>query len=938
MIAVRAAAAVLATMLLITLAPSSALAAKADATEAFESISRCLADRQHLLVYALVDESASLQQTDPRGVRSTALEAMVRNLATLVERAKGPTPTVEIKMGTFATDVGSVTDWTPVGPDTSSSLLRAARGFAERDGGLDTDFATALIGARDVLDARAAEIADAGGGSVCRSLLWFTDGDYDLEPRPRTVSYAPNRPLNEGRNREVAMRAGRQLICRDGGLADDLHSSHTVTLTIGLGSSITKRNETFLEQLSRGSGGCGSIRGAGLGAYLRATDLEGLLLAFDRASTGIGGGVVASEEEVRPCRRRACPSGSTQFELDRSLDRFHLLVTAPDPLRVEIRGPSGPPVPLTPGSNETATVSGAAMQWTHLGGAILVDGELDPASRDWVGKWTVTFIDPTGRASDVLARSQVVLFGSLAPKLAVEGDARQGETSTLTVQVVDAKGTPRTPAELVATTDLNVRVTDPVSGERIATDVGPPDSEGVRRVFFDPAADSTATSLKAVAVLTVTTVAGVELPSRRASMDIPLLPPASYPRVEPAAVEFAPIAGRESGTTNVTVVGGENAGCVWFGEAKVSGPRDLGAVSIITPTEHSDQDSCLPIPAGASIPLTLTASRETAAGGTATGSMPVTLTSEVSGRVIEQDMPITVEFVRVVDKARRLEIFALVFALGMLLPLAMLWLLNRTSARFRNPSYLRYAEVPVEIDGEDLRRTSGDMASRPTFALAIEDFRSVEAPPDNQREVDVRALHLRPHVPLWPLRRPVGLASVDQALLTLGSGGHRKGRDAVAGIVPFALPSQWVLAVDEVTDHERPTVKGRLWVFMNVGTPFPLIQDDLELRLARDVPPTVAAAPLPDVQQDAPAEAPGWQAPDDGETKASTGYRPPSDSDGQGFAHRQDWSPRREPDEYAPVAPRRAADSPPSSDWGRPLEDEPPPDRPSSTGWRPPAD
>ena len=909
-------------------------AASGSADIAFESISRCLAEREHLLVYALVDESASLQETDPDSARSAALEAMVRNLATLVARAEGAAPRVEIKMATFASEVGTVTDWTVVGPSSESSLLSAAAGYAERDGGLDTDFATALIGARDELDTRAAEVAGEGG-SACRALLWFTDGDYDLEPRDRTVSYAPDLPLDEPGNAAAAMTAGRTLICKKGGLADDLHGAETVTLTIGLGSAIEDKNEALLKRISEGNGGCGSIPGPGNGAYLSAADLDGLLLAFDRASTGIGGGVLAQEDEVTPCKRRACPSGSTVFELDRSLDRFHLLVTAPNPLRVELSGPGRQPVELAADSATTAKTDGASLEWTHLGGAILLDGDLD-ASGEWVGKWTVTFIDPTGQAEDVLARSQVVLFGSLAPRLSLEESARQGENATLLIEVVDAEGTPRTPDELVATTDVQVRLRDPVTKKQIPIEIGPPDAQGIRRATFEPPSNSKASSLEAVAVLEVTTVGDVALPPRRDRLTIPLLPPASYPRVEPAVIDFGAIPGDETGTAEVQIVGGDNAGCVWFGAPAVRGSRDLGTITVAPEGAHSSKDSCLKVPAKGTVPVTVTASRMTSAGGQASGFVPISLTSAASDRVIEQEVPVNIEFVRVVDAARRVEWFALVFALGMLLPLLMLWLLNRAAAKYRDPAAVRYAAIPARVEGESLVRSGPDAAASPTFALRTEEFNNIEAPVGNLVEVQVAELSLSRHVPLWPLRRPQALALVSGSV-TIGSQGHQTTREGVAGLVSFALPSQWVFAVETVSDGKIPVVSGRLWIFINQATPFPLIQDDVEVRLSREVPAAVAAAPLPPALPEPESE--GWRPDQGDEAQPTGGWRPPSDDGGS------TWTPGGEEPAYGdrqarvPAAPPTAAEPPAKSGWSAPLDDQQSHDKPPSPGgWRPPAD
>jgi hypothetical protein len=903
------------------------MAAAADeASDAFDSVAECLQERDRLVVLALVDESASLRRTDPNSSRSTAVEAVVRNLTSVAEAGGADGPDVEIKISTFATEVGDVTGWTLLSDDALPGLVRATRDLGAKDAGIDTDFATALAGARELLSTRMAELA-ADSTSACQTLLWFTDGDYDLEPRARTVDYAPDLRLDRPGNRERAMELGERAICEESGIVDDLHGAGVITLTVGLGLEITAENAALLERISSGAGGCGTGQGEGTGAYLAADDLDALLFAFDRASTGLLGGTVAAEDEVTPCPRERCPSGSRTFELDTSLERFHLLVTAPDPLRVEVSGPTGDPIELTTEGGASEVVGGATLRWTPLAGAFLVDGELDPSDETWVGTWTVTFIDPTSAAEDVLGRSQIVLFGALSPSLVEAGSVRRGEAAQLWVDIVDAAGTPRTPAELVAATRLEVTISDPVTGQELAAEVGQPDATGRRSVTFELADEVSSSALRAEARLVVTTVGGVEMPERRATIDVSVLPPATYPRVEPAALSLGPITGTERATTEITLVGGEDDGCVWFGDSTMSGGRDLGDVALVPTTALIDEGSCLEVEAGNVETVTIEVQHEGNRGGSSVGSLPVFLTSVGSDQIITQDVPVEVEFLRVIDTGRRLTVFLVVFLLGLLLPIAFLSLVNRVTARFRDPAFVRVATVPVHQVADRLERrpVSGSGPSAP-LTLGIDDFRSISAPAGDLSEVNLPGLRLKRRVPHWPLRPPVGTALAEGTDVTTASGGHRVMGGRTTGVLSLALPSQWVLAVDDRSDEDGDVhTEGRLWVFIKEGVASPDLLDVVVARLLRELPPVVATlpAPPPSVDETQAGDEPQWTPPE-GVSRPSA-WSPPADPAGG-------WSPPGGGWDGAPVG------DPSTSEATLPDPSPAPSTQDQARVWRPPTD
>lgn len=123
--------------------------------------------------------------------------------------------------------------------------------FAERDGQIDTDYVAALLAARNEL-ARVADPATPGG--ACTAILWFTDGEYDIEARAtgETKPYAPDLPLTGPEAVTALEERGRDLLCRDGGLVDALRGEGTEILAVALSSDIPPPDRDCLRAVAEG--------------------------------------------------------------------------------------------------------------------------------------------------------------------------------------------------------------------------------------------------------------------------------------------------------------------------------------------------------------------------------------------------------------------------------------------------------------------------------------------------------------------------------------------------------------------------------------------------------------------------------------------------------------------------------------------------------------
>jgi hypothetical protein len=121
-------------------------------------------------VLLMIDQSASLRNTDPQDQRVAAAEVLLRSLAASAE-AGGPT--VDVTVAAFGTDTVEVgTASLPGGVTGAVDLVRP---FADRETDLNTDYVLALSFAVRHFQA----ITDLP--SACKRLVWFTDGAYSID-------------------------------------------------------------------------------------------------------------------------------------------------------------------------------------------------------------------------------------------------------------------------------------------------------------------------------------------------------------------------------------------------------------------------------------------------------------------------------------------------------------------------------------------------------------------------------------------------------------------------------------------------------------------------------------------------------------------------------------------------------------------------------------
>jgi hypothetical protein len=833
---------------------------------ALEGLAGCVRDTGYLMVLLLIDESGSLKATDPDGQRVTAARTALQTLATLGSLSVvGTRPQVEVALAGFSTDFNTLADWTKLDDTSLPGLVEATAAFSDRDSGVDTDFASALIGARDALARRSAAISADASDGACKALLLFTDGAYSIEERTTDArrqaglvkSYALDLPLDLPGNAARVMDRGRTLLCEREGLADQLRADGVVTITIALSTQIPPADQEFLERLATGASGdarCGTRGGVAAGAYLLAPDLSGLLVGFDRVASEIGGGLLASGGRPLPvCQAAACPEGRREFEVDRTLRAFHVLADLGAPgILLELRSPTGGGLlELHAGSQVAGRLGTAEITSTPLSEkALAVDAVLPAGTDDWAGTWSATFVDPTGRHPTAVANSQITLYGGLSPELRGTPELRIGEATTFEMRIVDSEGSPATirDGEQV---ELEASIGRPGAEANQPLHLLGPSRQGVYQATYTPDDTLASSSVTLRLDLRVRTRAGTALPTMSRTFAIPVRPPASYPRLEPATLRLSSVTGKGTARGFLTVHGGSGGGCVWLEALPFTAyPREAGTLSLKLAPDARSQPSCLPVEAGQERTIEVLVSPKAIAAGTATGSLRAHLSTEIDNRVMTSEIPLSFDLARPVNEATRWTLLLVLLVMGLLLPPTTLWLAHRLQARFEPPNLLRATRIPIRVRADRIERGTPDDSGHSiqlALRLTADDFTTLSQPDRRVRRFEWGGLHFRTRVPFWPTRFPFGEATATGQHV-VGSGGLLRHRGEAAGRLPLALADSWLFVLGEMTgratdaderkrgvDREPVEVHGYLVAFHPLG-PFDTHARRLVDVLERDLP------------------------------------------------------------------------------------------------------
>lgn len=770
-----AALAAVAVTIVVGVVPSQGVgAAPNPEADGIANLAACYARTGRMAVELVVDQSKSLRKTDSTGRRVELARAISQAFAQVGSvPIAGHDGRIDIRAVAFGTRTVEVSPWVTLDRKGSDPFISGLDQFRERDDDDDTDYVDALGNARADVLGRSAEIAPSDPSSVCRAVVWFTDGEFDFDPTGLRPGWASDLVIDsEGKVRQ-ALQRGTELLCSPGGLADQYRTSETYLLTAALTSDgFDEGDARLLRSVTTGEGGaCGSVDGRPTGSYFSADDIGRLLLAIVPPVLGPPPPTSQSVDCVpgAPCER--------SFPIDAAVIAANLFVDADAPGRLSLVGPTGQAFDISPqtadGTVDTATVSSRAADRTRL---VLID--LAKATETASGEWKVR-LEPEQPGRLTIWVSRKTGLGLVAGDIPAW---TRGQPGAAEFRVVDSEGAPL-PAGTLASSQLQAVVTHGSSPSQTIT---PEISGSTVIVKATPALDEPAAVATVAISGDVTTAAGDRVPVN-ASRDVKVKvagAPSPQERLDLGVVrverqEERDARGRQpvlplSTRRSITLTGapdGNGEVCL-TGAAVTSGGQALRVAP--------KGDRCVVVPAGGTtqLPVVVTSARPSA--GTVDGVLRLTTRSTTSGSVTPVELPVGGEvIVKPGDPILSQGTFwGLV--LGSFGMAAALWIgLSWWTSRLNDPTVIKGFRLEIAV------RPALSSDERPS--LKLEDWEYLEA--DGPRGARFQGL---------AIRAPLRIFSAQDAVATMsghlvhGPLGSDRGRRATGGRLAHQIQGQWV--------------------------------------------------------------------------------------------------------------------------------------------------
>ena len=649
-------------------------------------IEQCLQGTSRLSVVLLVDESASLQATDPDNYRVTGIKSVLAALNRLAEDdSSGKELDIEVLLAGFYGDAKPKPEqtvdgkrWSKVGPDTIKSLLAAAERYATANTGRDTDYAYALSNAKQLLSQRSAERARAGDQAPCDLVVFFTDGGYLVTDRgqpgsnlPVTLPYAPGIRLDRPGGGQAAMAAGRRLLCGPKGLIKQLGSEGTVLMTVALSADIKADDERFLKSLTAAGGDCGGKQSRRLGGYVETENSDHLFFRFNDSLAGRRG----RTSPLRPCSGPRCEGGGNRFRAIRGEKGFQLLAdTGADGLGIRFVTPTGEKVEIDSGADSVVEADGVRFRPLWVSAAVVqVDAEFDPGSDRWVGGWNVALNRPDASAGAAL--HSLIFRADMRAELVSEPILTRGAVNDVVFQLTSAAGEPATPGPLMRLIRPSATLIEPISGRPEALRLEGPDRSLRLASEIELALEESDSRAEIGLTMAFQGPPGHQIETIYQPFSFTTKIPDSlgYPMVEPAELALPSITGVGETSGEITVTGtAGDAGCVWLESADIAAPAEVGEIRLELEPDARDEASCIELAEGERRVIEVTARLDDEASGAVNAELTFGLKSSITPEVRATSIRASFPVAHQPNVAARILILIVLALLGAVLPVLIL--------------------------------------------------------------------------------------------------------------------------------------------------------------------------------------------------------------------------------------------------------------------------
>lgn len=830
--------------------------------DAIQQLGACLSAQKAGDLLLLVDRSGSLKQTDPQAVRVDAATYLLERLADYADQAE---VALDVAVAGFDATYERTVDWQRLTPSSLPTFTRGVQEYAARNTGIDTDYTNAMTGVRDELRSRARGAAQ----SRCQAQVWFSDGRFDIEPR-RTPSsrerhgttkpYAPGVSITDPAGADAAEAKGRQALCREGGVIDQLRSSGALTFAVGLGTTATDFDLMRAVATGASPPGCGRPTSDVVGDFRLARDVDELIFALDAFSEP---GTTTIDAETGVCPRTACTTEEHSFVLDASIRTVHILAGASEPgIDVVLKDPTGGPATrfrhVEGEQIPPRQVAGQQVSASWVTDKTLQLDLTRTSESGWEGQWAVVFVDPAGRAQGVRARTQIRISGDLVPALRDPVPTlRSGDEAELLLGLAsETTGAAVPPQDLLGTAALSATLLDSAGEERAVVARAAPAAlaDGTPLSLADvPPGGATLRLLLSVQTRGVPAragrpaVPGTVLADRQVDVPLTVLPPLNFPSVGDR-VDFGRLEGQGPFPAALEVTG---PGCVWIGDTAVeAAPDGVSGTRITSPA--STPETCVRVAEGETATLPVSLGYDGLGNGTSAGEVSVNLApADAPDRALQTPVAFVADLRKPADAETKLAVFLAALLLGIGLPVGFLYLAKWWTARIPGQG-LAAGQIPVRVEGADVLRDDSP------FTFSGLDLAFVSVDEGGVRRLQAGGLDLRTRIGRSPTGSAYSEAQAPTGVVLTPQG---------EGRLPLAVHNTWaaVLSTPALDDV-------RVAVLLSANA----VSGESFSRIAREV-----REQLPELVRRArhdagivtppPAPTSGWGAPAPGTPAASSG-------------------------------------------------------------------
>jgi len=739
--------------------------------DAVEQIATCInssGQKDVVNVLFLIDKSGSLKWNDRDNLRVQGLKASLDEFARI--KTYRPYFTINRAFTTFADSFAEVTDrngW----QELDEGTLESDKKWIESEvpkliTGNSTDYAKALDGAYNFFKPQITR-------NSCNVLVWFTDGAININPGPGLEATALgfekicaiNPVTGQKTNQDPIIDKFRSSGINIQGILlrnRDVLENPEVYGQTREDMEAESRGMTYFSPIVEYSGSVDT------GYFVNNGRKLSITCGSPSGAKGVVTEVANPIDIIWPPTEFECVTSSGRVlepqngsvNIDPGFSRFRASAIKDG---FTLKNGDGTTIATSQGqATEDVDISYFGFEDV----AISVSGNIrDDAAVLKPGKWKFT----------TAQNSEKVFCGYLDLAVEIRNDPCYENESCAFSGVITRNGRP-VDFSVYKDSELRYGLVNPVNQDISYSGLSF-DAQGKFKGTFSPAGATDANGIaNLIVTLDVETKSGYKFVFS-AIQGVQPLPLGLYPEINPNPInseDFTTQLLGKSGTASapITLKGPtRGAGEICFGELEIRSDPDPKRVNDYTATINGNDlepGNCISLASGEELPATLEIKNSSAAEGTVSGFIPVTLKS--SGQPdISTQVPVTFDSTVEYNPIRRSIIFAICLLLGLLLPLTALKILQVRAARI-TVSPLSKAATPVVLSASggfvNIRRAEKASGTEIFTEGDFEGFMHLDG---KEKQIQIGGETLRGDAPLNPFAAPRAILATAPGLIVASS-------------------------------------------------------------------------------------------------------------------------------------------------------------------------